>query len=345
VKRLYGHQITTEQLAWWRYTLAEKFHSNESSALQEFPWFEEQAFQMSGANFFDFRKLTEIKRESEKFVYDNYSYSFGFKFEETTLVQATPRTSMLKIWEYPRKNAFYVVGADPAYGSSDNADQFAIVVYRCYGNIMIQTAEFAAQNLTTMQFAWVLGHLAGYYKNTFVNLEVQGPGEAVLNELNHMRDYSYYNIDTPQDITNIIGNIGHYVYRRPDSFGGATAWHWKTTGSTKPRMMNYFRSAISADQIIIKSDDLIEEMRYVTQDGASIEAASGQHDDLVIASALACVAWKESIQMYLLSQRKIWSPETDVLPKDGEEDKDSIVHGLLDNMLGGEWRELQNKKK
>jgi len=337
VKRLYGYEITKEQIAWWRYTLHEKYHADLSSALQEFPWYEDQAFQMTGSSFFDVRELTEAKKAVSKYPYGSYSYSFDLKFDDMSIAKSPPRTATLRIWDYPKKGAYYILGADPAYGSSDGADQFAIEVFRVYGNIMIQVAEFATHILTTMQFAWVLGHLAGTYRNSFINLEVQGPGEAVLNELHHMQDYTYYDRGNADDLTNIMGSIGHYIYRRQDSLGGGSAWHWKTTGSTKPRMMNDMRSAFAGGQMIVKSDEMLNEMRYISQEGVSIEASKGEHDDLVIGGALACVMWKEQVQMYLLSQQIVWSEESDRREAEDVVD-DSFIGGIVDRMVGNSHR-------
>jgi hypothetical protein len=83
--------------------------------------------------------------------------------------------------------AYYVIGADPAYGSSDWADRFCIQVYRVYADGLEQVATFATSELNTYQFAWVIAHLAGAYKNSTLNLEVNGPGQAVINELRNLK--------------------------------------------------------------------------------------------------------------------------------------------------------------
>ena len=52
---------------------------------------------------------------------------------------------------------------------------------------MEQVAAFATSELNTYQFAWVIAHLAGAYKNSTLNLEVNGPGQAVINELKNLK--------------------------------------------------------------------------------------------------------------------------------------------------------------
>jgi hypothetical protein len=106
------------------------------------------------------------------------------------VVDADEDFSTLKVWEMPKTDAFYVIGADPAYGSSEWKDQFCAQVFRCYADGMEQVAEFCSTDCTTSTFAWVMLHLAGSYNtgindsgqgtpNVMMNLEINGPGMAL----------------------------------------------------------------------------------------------------------------------------------------------------------------------
>ena len=53
----------------------------------------------------------------------------------------------------------------------------------------------------------------------------------------------------------------------------------------------------------IYSLDLIEEMKTIVRDGASIEASGRNKDDRVIASALAAAAFAEQLQPRLIAQK------------------------------------------
>ena len=89
--------------------------------------------------------------------------------------------------------------------------------------------------------------------------------------------------------------------------------------------------------MIVKSDEMLNEMRYISQEGVSIEASKGEHDDLVIGGALACVMWKEQVQMYLLSQQIVWSEESDRREAEDVVD-DSFIGGIVDRMVGNSHR-------
>ena len=338
VKLLYGHDITKEQLAWWRCTLMEDHLGRINAMMEDHPPTEDLAFQFTGTNYFTATNLTLAMKAAEREVYEPFKYAFGYKFEDTELVDCDPRVAQLKIWERPKTGAYYVLGADPAYGSSDNADRFCASVFRCYADRMVQVAEFCTSELNTKQFAWVLFHLAGYYKQCAINLEINGPGEAVLNEMDNMRSYGYLTGEGSGKLQEVIGCISYYVFRRPDTFGGFSAFHWRTSPySTKPRMMEYLRAGVEMHQIIIKSVEAIDEMKYIEQDGAAIAAAGSSKDDRVIGAALAAVVWIENVQPRLRSIGYKFREDMDD-PKDDGDQKGSFVGNLVRSTLSGGMR-------
>ena len=158
--------------------------------------------------------------------------------------KATPQNATLKVWEEPIDTAYYVIGADPAYGSSDWADRFCIQVYRCYADGLDQVAEFATSELNAYQYAWVIAHLAGAYKNSTLNLEVNGPGQAVIQELRNLkRQAAVLGGQTGRDLMDVLSHMTNYIWRRNDTIGGnlSNAIGFQTTAATKERMMNYMK--------------------------------------------------------------------------------------------------------
>jgi hypothetical protein len=211
----------------------------------------------------------------------------------------------LKIWEEPVDNAYYVIGADPAYGSSDWADRFCLQVYRAYADGLEQVAEFATSELNTYQFAWVIAHLAGAYKNSTLNLEVNGPGQAVINELRNLkRQAAAMGGAMGHDLMDVYGNMQNYIWRRNDTLGGmSNSIGWLTTSATKERMLTYMKDYFERSMMDIYSMDTLEEMKTIVRDGGSIEATGRNKDDRVIASALAAAAYAEQLQPRLIAQK------------------------------------------
>ena len=89
-----------------------------------------------------------------------------------------------------------------------------------------------------------------------MNLEITGPGTAVYNELLHLqREVSQIpggNNESPE-IRNCLGNMQHYVYRRPDSMSGSMAMQWRTTRDTKHIAMNTLKDCIELKRFTVLS--------------------------------------------------------------------------------------------
>ena len=305
IKKLYNFEINSRQMAWWRWKMLEGI-KDDSLMYQEFPPTEDYAFVMTGTSFFSNSRCTDAMKIAKKIDCDHYRYAMGVNFQDTEVLKSTERLSTLKVWEEPIDTAYYVIGADPAYGSSDWADRFCVQVFRCYSDGMEQVAEFATSELNTYQFAWVISHLAGAYKNSTLNLEVNGPGQAVLNEIKNLRrQAASMGNAMGKSLMDVYGSMSNYIWRRNDTMGGlSNSLGWLTTQATKERMMNYTKDLFERQMLDVYSVDTIEEMKTIIRDGASIEASGRNKDDRVMAMALACAAYSEQVQPQLI-QRKL----------------------------------------
>lgn len=304
IKKLYDFDINSRQLAWWRWMMEEGI-KDDSLMYQEFPPTEDYAFVMTGTSFFSNARCTDAMKLAKNIDYDCYRYVMGVNFQDTEVKKSTEKMATLKVWEEPVDTAYYVIGADPAYGSSDWADRFCIQVFRCYADGMEQVAEFATPEMNTYQFAWVISHLAGAYKNSTLNLEVNGPGQAVINELNNLKRQAVsLGGKISKDLLDVLGSMQNYIWRRNDSMGGlSSSIGFLTTSATKERMMNYMKDLFERGMLAIYSEDTIDEMKTIVRDGGSIEASGRNKDDRVIATALACVAFSEQVQPKLIAMK------------------------------------------
>jgi len=304
IKKLYGVEINSRQMAWWRWKLSEGI-KDESLMYQEFPPTEDYAFVMTGTSFFSHSRCTESAKVAKKQLPDFYRYVFGQSFQDTEVLKSTERLGTLKVWEEPVDTAYYVIGADPAYGSSDWADRFCIQVYRCYANGLDQVAEFATSEMNTYQFAWVIAHLAGAYKNSTLNLEINGPGQAVINEIRTLKRMAVsMNNKMGSDLMDVLGNMSNYLWRRNDSLSGPSmSIGFVTTSSTKERMLAYMKDFFEREMMNVLSMDLLEEMKTIVREDGFIGAPGRAKDDRVIASALAVVAFAEQVQPRLIAAR------------------------------------------
>jgi len=309
IKKLYNFEINSRQIAWWRWKMAEGI-KDDALMYQEFPPTEDYAFVMTGSSFFSNSKCTDAIKECRKKVPDCYRYVMGINFQDTEVMKTNPKLATLKIWEEPVDTAYYVIGADPAYGSSDWADRFCIQVYRCYADGMEQVAEFATSELNTYQFAWVIAHLAGAYKNSTLNLELNGPGQPVVQELRNLKRQANVIASIPETkkqgeaLMAVLSSMQNYIWRKNDTLGGlSNSIGVITTQATKERMMTYFKDYFERDMLTVRSEELIEEMKTIRREGSSIMAPGRSKDDRVMATAMATMAWAEQVQPQLIMRQ------------------------------------------
>jgi len=309
VKSLYGVEIDDTQMAWWRWKVSEDI-GDEQTMMQEFPPTENHAFIATGSQFFTANSISDGYKKER--TYDRprlFRVQIGQNFSDTVLLAVPEKLATLRVWEEPKPKGIYVMGADPAYGSSEWADRFCLSVWRCYADGIVQVAEFVDADMATYSFAWVLAYLAGAYEPCRVNLEINGPGQSVLAELQNMRRAfaaSSANPTQQRDATTLMQvskNIRQYLYRRLDGItGSAMGVHTLMGHDFKERMMNTFRDYYERGMVIVKSRGLLDEMKSIVREGGAAPAAPDRSkDDRVIAAALACVTWNDQERTRLLT--------------------------------------------
>lgn len=306
VRELYGFEISMQQVAWYRWHFESEKAGDHGTMDQEHPWTAEDAFQATGSKFFTVEALTSATREAKKHMFQSFRYRLTHKFEDTRVQQVRDPRAELRIWEEASNAGFYVVGADPAYGSSDEADRSVASVWRCYSDALIQVAEFCSPQPSTYQFAWVLAHLCGYYGATYCMpvLEITGPGQAVFDELQKVQKSAseIRPSDESANIRNILKNMRHFFFKQIDSLSGGIVYQWRTSEELKRRMMNQLKNGIELGRMTPRSIPLCEEMRRIVNDEGSIGAEGRAKDDRVMAAALAYQGWNMWVQPRVKAQ-------------------------------------------
>ena len=311
VKKDYGYHVTREQLAWYRQEHAVETTSTEAIH-QNLPWTIEQSFVATGHSFFQMPLLEDELEKTSKLPYHGYKYVMGNDFWSVVCERITDKNRVeevvLRVWEEPDPNGTYAIGCDPAYGRSAESDRHAIVVVRCFGDKIVQVAEYADNEIDTRQCTWVLAHLAGAYKNCLINVEsAPGPGGVIMNELENLRERMRFDPKFEQtnkgndNWADFLEQARWYLYKKPDHWGPGAVKGWESTFRTKSQIMNQLRDNFVTQRIVINSKPLVEEMMDVIRDGDSIEAPAPAKDDRVIALALALRGWMDSLMMGLLS--------------------------------------------
>jgi hypothetical protein len=313
VKQNYNVVVKPEQIAWWR---RESEFRAEEYMLRHYPWHERECFIASGSGFFPAQRTLEIAESlgPSSPPYKGYKYIFDEQFLGSRIEQTLDRDeAMLKVWEPPETDGVYCIGVDPSGGGGGDSDDHAIQVIRCYADRVVQVAEFRTNKPLTYQLAWVLAHLAGAYRDHIANLEVSGVGAAVLPEVRNLRQLAMRGIlqGTPgsQNILDMIGAVRWFLYKRPDTLGGAgNVIAWKANADNKHQVYSELRDSLMLRRLEIRSPALIQQMQSVIQDEGWIGAGpdTGENDDLVSALVLAHHAWIEWRRPALIAQNKTW---------------------------------------
>lgn len=344
----YKFIVTPEQIAWHRWMRTVKI-TDEDVLNAEYPWTEEQAFVLTGRSFFPLRRVSEDLKfiEENKVPFQGYRYHMGENFLATEIEQVFKSGEAdLRVWEEPHPNGVYVMGIDPAFGRSDDKDRHCIEIYRCYADKLVQVAEYATSVPDTYQVAWVMSHLAGSYKNIWMNLEVSGPGFACMDELRHLKQLvhnGYLNAAARQSgMMDVFNSVKWYLYHKPDQLGPGYVYGWKTNQDNKLLILNQMRDAYSTNMLIIRSVPLLWEMERVVQDGASIEAERGRNsfDDRVFATALANKSWIDWVRMGMIQNNMTYS---DVTARDEAESK-SPQSTMIGNIVAGFFKEKSSER-
>ncbi|MFI5324414.1 MAG: hypothetical protein ACHQ6U_13015, partial [Thermodesulfobacteriota bacterium] len=258
VKMLYRHDIAPEQLAWWRWMLEEEFHNDENALCQEFPPTENHAFILTGSRYFTSTALTTAYKATQNKSFDSYRYNYGINFYDLDLNNSAEWGAELKVWEYPKDNGVYVIGDDSAFGGSEKADASCATVFRCFADKLVEVAQFRSPTVTTRQHAWVIAHLGGAYSGKWnqcwVHIEMNGPGQAVKQELDALRSMRSLIpaavASKERTFRNVIPNLAHFVGGNMSSIsGGGKTWGWKTTADSKPALMGLFKSSFESGHI------------------------------------------------------------------------------------------------
>lgn len=336
VRKLYGFEISLQQIAWYRWKLDEEFSGDQDLMDQEFPFTEDEAFIASGGKFFTAPVLTQLTRDAIGESFQAYKYRFTRQWADTDVEQVSDLRAELRVWEHSSKFGFYVVAGDPAYGSSDEADNNCVQVWRAFAEGMDQVAEYCTNEFSTYQMAWVVAHLAGFYgqRDSRVILELNGPGKAVFDELRRVREELMQMPITADnfDLKNCLNNMRDFYYQRIDTMTSDLAYHIVMTEDIKRMLMSSFKSAIELGRMRPRSIPLIGEMRRLVNKNGSIAADGGGNDDRAVTAAMAHWCWRKYLQPILIGMKMTRRAAYAIDARGGDEPINRLIFDYMKRM-------------
>lgn len=259
------HQLTYGQIYWRRKKMLE-FVGDEKRFYQEYPLTDTEAFLASGNPRFDTAKL-ELMRQS---CYEGQETEL-IERKDGLMKKIVPKIlegAPLKVWFQPQEGHEYVIGADVAEGVEEDYSAATVMDKGSH-----QTVARFRGDLEPSDFGEYLALLGRWYNHALIGPEINNHG---LTAVQRLRDVGYDNIYRRE--------LG--IDERYEEYTSKLGW--RTDVRTKPLMIDGLSEAISTGQIVDYDKIFIREcMTYIRDQRGRTNAQTGQHDDTVIATAIA----------------------------------------------------------
>lgn len=273
---------------YWRRLKKKEFRTDPKKFYQEYPSTPEEAFLASGRPVFDVPMLQEMERIAVdaqkthpymcgdiKKVVDPETGIERIKFIEIRRVGDNDPTPLRVWWDVDRSRK-YVIGVDVSEGieveasSGKEADFSVITVFDVLARkVVARWRGYADPD----QLGEIVFNIGTYYNTALVGVEINNHGIATAAKLRNMFYRNLYMRETAED---------EQFQVRTTKFG------WQTNKKTKPIMISELQRSIREGDIIDLDIVFIREaMSYIRKDNGAMEAQQGQHDDVVMSTAIA----------------------------------------------------------
>jgi hypothetical protein len=202
-------------------------------------------------------------------------YNFVMKSDNTVGLSEV-EDGDLWIWEKPKSNSFYCIGADVSSGDGSDYNAFQVVdVFT--GD---QVAEFRGLMNTSM-YAKALDFIGKFYRDAYLIPEINGMGYGVVDILVH--DLYYHNLYKTRDEQTKIG-------KRSLKYG------WVTTQKTRPLMIQSIQDYVDSKDFKVRSIRLWKELGAFVWKNKKAEADGRNNDDLVMSMCIAAYHKEEALK-------------------------------------------------
>lgn len=285
-------QLDDEQLSWRRWCIRVNCGGSEQLFRQEYPCTPDEAFLLSGDAFFD-NDVVMARRMAATpplrvglFTHKEPEIEGGapveWKFQEND-------AGYIRIFEEPKPGYPYVMGGDTAGEGSDCFT--AHVIDNTDGH---QVAELQ-QPLSEILYARQIYCLGRYYNDALAAIEVNFSTYPQLK----LEEWHYPNLYQRE-------RFDKYKNRMEPSFG------WLTSSKTRPIILAELHTIMEEEpELVVSFETLGEMLTFVYDKDRKPQAASGQHDDLVLAAAITHGARGQ--QRYTVevpgSEKKKWTAD------------------------------------
>ncbi len=313
-KRIDGMPVTRAQMYWRRHVIDNEYDGNADAFDMEYPSDDETCFlsyksesvfrnhikmlqtQCADAEIRAHKDLPKAGFEAVNFLSASMKYAplisplKGYVATQPKKPQiVVQRGGVLSMWDAPREGHYYVIGGDSAGGIYERDLAVASVVDVTWGR---QVAELAGP-IAPERFGDEFANLAMYYNNALLMPEINGNGAVVLKRV--MQDWQYSNV-AKEEKWDEVGLKKH-------------KYGFSTQENTKPVLVSNMVWMLQEGFVSIASRELLAELTTFKEDGYTFrnnpmyKASGRNHDDRVMAFALALIAIKQSPKLLSLASQ------------------------------------------
>lgn len=190
------------------------------------------------------------------------------------------------VYEQPKAQNSYVCIADVSRGKG--LDYSAFSIFNVTTMPYKQVCVFKDNQITPVEYSEIIHNFGAHYNNAMVMIEINDIGEQVVDLLHF--DYEYDNIVS----TESGGRAGKRILS--GGFSKSAERGIRTTKTVKAVGCSILKMLIEQDQLIVNDFSTISELSTFSKKGASYEAETGCHDDLVM--GLVLFGWLSSQQYF-----------------------------------------------
>ena len=259
--------LCDEQLAWRRWAIKNLCGGDLNTFRQEYPATPDEAFIATGQCVFN-KDMLILRREQVRNTHWERG-RFRIKYDDRGGILEFEWKAEEKgpVWirKAPEKGVPYVIGGDTA---GTGSDMFAAhVLDNRTGDQVAKIHHRTGERM----FAEQMYCLGLYYNEALIGVEV---------------NYSTY----PEKVLEELGYTNLYIRQRFDTYTGKLqdAFGFETTSRSRPLIIDELKDlAATAMETIHDYDTLGEMLTFIYNDAWRPEAEQGEHDDLVMAYAIA----------------------------------------------------------
>lgn len=253
-------KVTYEQLKWRRWCINNNCNGDVEQFHQEYPCTPDEAFIASGRPRFSISTLKDYRRRATQGEIGRLEYS------GSRVIFTPDENGEVEIWEHPKENEHYCIGADVAEGLITGDYSVGLV-----GNTKFDVVMKYRTHIDPDLFGKELVKIAKYYNEAYIGCENNNHG---LTTLKAIQNEEYWNIFFTKSYDKLNDTLTQKI-------------GWSTNNKTKPLMINKLAEFVRNKWIGIKDRLILQEMfTYVVEDNGSTNAQSGCHDDTVMALAI-----------------------------------------------------------